>query len=167
MNSSGIFITADHIKSLSNDERLFLFSLIGGDQHPQAFRLDNAAQNGFTNNQSEDPHFVEFSPSQAREFYAGCNEKTRKAIEVIARSDDRHFQLADVAEAVGVTAPELKGVWSGLTRRSRTVTGDNDAYLIDWAKSEAIYDEDGNYSDQRGEVSEFTYRSFRKALGIS
>lgn len=166
MNTSGIFITADHVKSLSKDERAFLFKLLGGD--PTGDTLSESQQHPSTSTDtSYDDHFVELSPGQARDFYAGCNEKTRKAVEVIARSGDRFFQLAAVAKAIGVTAPELRGVWSGLTRRARTLTGDAAAYLIDWSKGEAIVDNDGNYIDQRGEVTELTYRSFRKALGIA
>ena len=166
MNTSGIFITTDHVKSLSKDEQAFLFRLIGGDLTGDTFgeSLQHPATGADT---SYDHHFVELSPGQAREFYAGCNEKTRKAVEVIARSGDRFFQLAAVAKAIGVTAPELRGVWSGLTRRARTLTGDASAYLIDWSKGEAIVDSEGKYIDQRGEVTELTYRSFRKALGVA
>uniref|UniRef100_UPI001AEC026F hypothetical protein n=1 Tax=Methylobacterium sp. B1 TaxID=91459 RepID=UPI001AEC026F len=67
---------------------------------------------------------------------------------------------------VGVSAPELRGVWGGLTRRTKTITGDPNAYLIDWSKSEAEFDENGTYIDQRGEVTEMTYQSLRKAFGI-
>ena len=166
MYTSGIYITFDHLKSLSNEQRTFLFNLIGGEdgfaQNPRPQTEEPNVEAHFN-----DPHFAELSPGQAREFYAGCNDKTRKAIEIIARSSDRFFQLADVAKAVGVAAHELKGVWSGLTRRTRTITGDHEAYLIDWAKSEPIVDDDGNYIDQRGEVAGLTYDSFRKALGIS
>ncbi|TAY99670.1 hypothetical protein [Rhizobium leguminosarum] len=166
MNTSGIFITADHVKSLSKDEQAFLFKLIGGNFETGNLR-ETMQETATDTDAVYDHHFVEFSPGQAREFYAGCNEKTRKAVEVIARSDKPFFQLAAVADAIGVAAPELRGVWSGLTRRARTLTGDAGAYLIDWSKGEAIYDDDGAYSDQRGEVTELTYKSFRKALGIA
>ena len=86
---------------------------------------------------------------------------------MIADSGSRHFQIADVAKAIGVQPSGLSGVWGGLTRRLKTVTGDSDAYLIDWTKSEPVVDEDDNYVDHTGEVTELTYRSFRKALGRS
>jgi hypothetical protein len=115
----------------------------------------------------EDTHFAELSPGQARDFYAGCGPKTRKAIDVIADSASRRFQLADVAKAIGVEPKDLTGVWGGLTRRLKTITGDSDAYLIDWTKSDPVLDDKENYVDHRGEVTELTYRSFRKALGRS
>lgn len=169
MNTSGIFISAEHVKSLSKEQQEFLFSLIGGGATAPRNPDGVIAQMNepVSENLEYDPHFVEFSPSQAREFYAGCKDKTRKAVEVIAKSSDRFFQLADVAQAIGVTAPELKGVWSGLTRRARSITGDADAYLVDWNKSEGVFDQSGNYIDHRGEITEMTHASFRKALGLS
>lgn len=111
-------------------------------------------------------HFAELAPGQARDLYLGCQPKTKKVIESIAHSASRKFQIADVAKSVGEAPAGLQGIWSGLTRRTRTVTGDPQAYLIDWTKSEATFDSDGNYVDQRGEVTEITYRAFRKALGL-
>lgn len=114
----------------------------------------------------EDEHFAELSPSQAREFLNGCGKKTKAAVIAMASSNDRFFQLRDVALALKMPASELSGVWSGLTRRIRTVTCDPAAYLIYW-HGEAQYDEDGNYIDHRGELNEMTYVAFRKALRIS
>jgi len=57
----------------------------------------------------------------------------------------------------------LRGVWGGLTRRLYTVMGTDDVYLIDWSR-EAVYDDNGQYVDHTGEVTEMTYRSFRKIL---
>lgn len=163
MNTSGIFITTDHLKSLPKQEQDFLFGIISG-------RKIGAAEPAASRPSSEDvdvedEHFAELSPGQARDFYAGCGAKTRKAIDVIADSSSRHFQIADVAKAIGVEPSDLSGVWGGLTRRLKTITGDSDAYLIDWTKSEPVLDEEENYIDHTGEVTEMTYKSFRKALG--
>ncbi len=164
MNVSGIFITTDHLKSLSKQEQDFLFGIIGGSR-----AASNSLEPLPTIHESkvEDEHFAELSPGQARDFYSGCGTKTRKAIDVIADSASCQFQIADVAKAIGVRPSDLTGVWGGLTRRLKTITGDSDAYLIDWTKSEPILDGNENYVDQTGEVTELTYRSFRKALGRS
>jgi len=163
MNTSGIFITTDHLKSLPKQQQDFLLGIISG-REPIS---DAPAEPRSAEHESEmeDTHFAELSPGQARDFYAGCGHKTRKAIEVIADSASRRFQLADVAKAIGVEPKDLTGVWGGLTRRLKTITGDSDAYLIDWTKSDPVLDEKENYIDHRGEVTELTYRSFRKALG--
>lgn len=165
MNTSGIFITADHLKSLPAQEQDFLFGIISGRGAvmPEPATPRPSSQDVDV----EDEHFAELSPGQARDFYAGCGAKTRKAIDVIADSGDRHFQVADVAKAIGVRPNELAGVWGGLTRRLKTITGDADGYLIDWTKGEPVLDDEENYIDQTGEVTELTYRSFRKALGRS
>lgn len=165
MNTSGIFITSDHLKSLSKQEQDLLFNIISG--RSPTVDMPTTSLSTDPSSEVEDEHFVELSPGQAREFYAGCSAKTRKAIDVIADSDSRRFQLADVAKAIGVKTTELTGVWGGLTRRSKTITGDNSAYLIDWNKHEGIWDDEGNYIDHTAEVTELTYRSFRKALGRS
>lgn len=165
MNTSGIFITTDHLKSLPRQHRDFLFAIISGQE--TVLNVAGEPRSAIPDSEVEDDHFAELSPGQARDFYAGCGPKTRKAIDVIADSASRQFQIADVAKALGVKPNELTGVWGGLTRRLKTITGDADAYLIDWTKSEAINDEEGNYVDHTGEVTELTYRSFRKALGRS
>lgn len=164
MNTSGIFITTDHLKSLTKQDQDFLFDIITG-------RKSTVSELTVSRTASqevgiEDYHFAELSPGQARDFYAGCGPSTRKAIEVIARSDSNYFQLADVAKETEVSPSDLSGVWGGLTRRVKTITGDSEAYLIDWNKSDPVCDEEGNYIDHRGEVTEMTYKSFRKALGI-
>ncbi|AWN47948.1 hypothetical protein DK419_17780 [Methylobacterium terrae] len=114
----------------------------------------------------DDDGFADLTPRHARRYIAGCGEKTRAAIEAIARSDTRYFQVSDVAAAVGCAAHELRGVWGGLTRRVKTVTGDADAYLVYWDGSEPVFDDAGTYVDQRGEVTELTHKSLRKALGL-
>jgi hypothetical protein len=165
MNTSGIFITTDDLKSLPKQQQDFLFDIIRG--RLPSDDVPAAASSTAQTSEVEDEHFVELSPGQARDFYAGCGSKTRKAIDVIADSDSPRFRLADVAKAIGVQPTELTGVWGGLTRRTKTITGDSAAYLIDWTKSDPIHDDDGNYIDHPGEVTELTYRSFRKALGRS
>lgn len=164
MNTSGIFITIDHLKSLPKEEQDFLLRIVSG---REAGRDALGAEAAARESTVEDEHFAELSPGQARDFYTGCGPKTKKAIDVIADSSSRRFQLADVAKALSVKPSELTGVWGGLTRRVKTVTGDDAAYLIDWTKSDPVCDENDVYVDHTGEVTELTYQSFRKALGRS
>lgn len=168
MNDSGIYISAAIVKSRSPDERAWLFGLLTGDGPTFPGRSADQAtgSDALAGDQEQDEHFAELSPGQARDYYTGCGEKTKKALEAMAASSSRFFQVADVAKAVGVPAPELRGVWGGLTRRLQTVTGDGEAYLVDWNGSEPEHDENGVYIDQRGELTELTYRSLRKALKL-
>lgn len=170
MDASGIYISSTRLKSLSLEERTFVLGLITDDPPPPSLALQDsplpAAPGGADVQVNEDEHFAELSPSQAREFYAGCGEKTKKAVEAIAASPLRMIQVADIAKAVGVQAFELRGVWGGLTRRTATVTGDPKARLLDWHEGTQKHDQEGNYVDQIGEVTELTYNSFRKALKL-
>jgi hypothetical protein len=119
-----------------------------------------------SDDEEEDEDFAELSPRQARDFYQGCGEKTRKAVEAIARSSTHRFHVADIAKAVGVPARDLRGVWGGLTRRTQTILDDVDAYLIHWHDGTQKYADDGSYIDQIGEVTEMTHQSLRRALKI-
>jgi hypothetical protein len=112
----------------------------------------------------EDEDFAELSLGQAREFYSGCGEKTRKAIEVMARSNTNEFHTSDVAKALGVEPDELRGVWGGLTRRTQTVMNDKDAYLINWQHHDSVWDEDDKLVDHIGVLHELTHQSFRRLL---
>jgi len=78
---------------------------------------------------------------------------------VIAESDASGFDLARVTEGLGVDDDtDLRGVWGGITKRVRTVLGDDEAYLIWWTEQES--------GDWTGRVSPTTHRSFGKVLGL-
>lgn len=156
MNSDTITITTQTLKSLPKVAQDAIVLALFGQQKVSddpAHVLEEA-----------DESLAQLSPSQARDFYNGCGEKTRKAIEVIARSESAQFHLKDVAEAIGVKPAELSHVWGGLTRRLTTITGNGDSILINWERHEGVFDADGEYLDHIGEVSELTYQSFRKML---
>lgn len=169
---TGVFLSRKALMTLQPEARMaVLAAVFGEDGIPGLEQADDAlgappALVAEAQSDMDDESFVEFSPRQARKYIAGLKEKTRPAAEAIARSDSRKFHVKDVATAVGVSAPELRGVWGGLTRRAKTISGDQDAYLVDWSKSEPVYDDNGKYIDQVGEVSEMTYQSLRKAFGL-
>lgn len=162
MNTGGIYITMEYLKSRPQEDQDFVFDLLRG-QAAVALRKPVSAAADITI--TDDDHFAELSPSQAREFYDGCGAKIQKALETIAAGSSRHFQLADIAKVLGVRANELRGVWGGITRRTKTITGDDEGYLIDWVVAGEVYDDESNYIDQPGALAEMTYRSFRKVLG--
>lgn len=169
---NGIFITGSRIASLAKEQQAWLLSLVTGEKPILQAEVDtpvldpDAAANSHNDDDETDDDFAELSPRQARDFYQGCGEKTRKAVEAIAKSPTHRFQIAAVAEAVGVPAGDLRGVWGGLTRRTQTIVDDADAYLIHWHEGTQRYAEDGSYIDQTGEVTETTHQSFRKALKL-
>lgn len=158
MNTNGLYISAESFALLPMSvQSTILKALFGG----SVSTPDGAVADIL---ESSDDSFAQLSPAQAREFYLGCGDKTKKAIEVIAKGKDRTFHIADIAKELGVTPGSLRGVWGGLTRRLTTITGDSDAYLIKWEGHEPVWDANDELVDQVGEVSELTYRSFRRLL---
>ncbi|KMO12217.1 hypothetical protein SQ03_25010 [Methylobacterium platani JCM 14648] len=169
--ADGVFISSSTLMRMPSDVRELIVAFVVGHQEGPGGDTDVGKTSGVSdasprNDTSDDDGFADLTPRQARRYIAGCGERTRAAIEAIARSGTRYFQVKDVAAAVGVAPHELRGVWGGLTRRVKTVTGDADAYLVYWDGSEPVFDDAGTYVDQRGEITELTHTSLRKALGL-
>lgn len=103
----------------------------------------------------------DLSPAQARKLVTNVSARLRTTFKVIAESPEAGFAVKDIAQALGdEDEGTLRGVWSGVTRRLRTVLGDEEAYLFQWEED----DESG--IAWKGMVSPTTYRSLRKALAI-
>ena len=167
MTSSGLYIAReDFITWPATLQREVLHQMWGASKvvsEPETVAVVDGGEEPVSD---DDDNIAEISPGQARDFLKGCSEKTKTAIKAMVKGDSRLFQLKDVALSVGVGATELTGVWSGLTRRTKTVTKNPDAYLIDWTSGEAEFDKNGQYVDHQAGLSQMTYKSFRKALGI-
>ena len=65
----------------------------------------------------------------------GCGEKTHAALLLIVESGDTFF-LPEL-ERAEVKPGALRGVWTGLTKRVPTITGDDNAKLIEWSETDA------------------------------
>lgn len=108
-------------------------------------------------NESEGP--ADLSVAQAKKFLDRVSDKVRTTIRVIAESDPSGFDLARVRAGLGVDdGADLRGVWGGITKRVRTVLGDDEAYLVWWTEQES--------GDWTGRVATTTHRSFGKVLGV-
>lgn len=107
--------------------------------------------------ESEEP--ADLSVAQAKKFLDRVSDKVRTTVRTIAEADPSGFDLARVKEALGVDdSTDLRGVWGGITKRVRTVLGDDEAYLVWWTEQES--------GDWKGRVSATTHRSFGKVLGL-
>lgn len=107
--------------------------------------------------ESEEP--ADLSVAQAKKFLDRVSDKVRTTVRTIAEADPAGFDVSDVKEALGVDDDaDLRGVWGGITKRVRTVLGDDEAYLIWWTERE-----NGGWT---GRVSAMTHRSFGKVLGL-
>ncbi|MFH6783124.1 MULTISPECIES: hypothetical protein [Methylobacterium] len=171
MSTDGVFISSSTLLRMPNDVREMVIAFVLGHRDGPGDEGETGTGSGTGNDPTgdsspDDEGFADLTPRQARRFIDGCGDRTRAAIEAIARSDTRYFQVKDVAAAVGAAPHELRGVWGGLTRRVKTVTGDADAYLIDWDRSDPVFNEAGLYVDQRGEITDLTHKSLRKALKL-
>jgi len=100
---------------------------------------------------------ADLSENQVRRFLERCSGKTIAALQVIADSPATGFRMKDVGKALGVDLAErdIRGVWSGLTRRTRTVLDNPKVYLIGW---------DQLADEWVGWVSPATHRALRKVL---
>ena len=93
--------------------------------------------------------------AQARAFLNNCSNSTVTILEEIV-SRDGDFLMSDVSKLTGKSNKQLRGSWGGITKRTRTICGDSEAYLIEWFKTG-----DG---DWHGRVSPTTVSSLRVAL---
>lgn len=111
-----------------------------------------------------DPHFAQLSLPQAKEFLQRAGGKSSSAIEFMVSQPSGRFMLADLAKCLDEEIGDLRTLWGGLTRLTKRVTGDSDAYLITWKANGEIYDDAGAYIDHEGHLSERTFTSFKKLL---
>lgn len=70
---------------------------------------------------------------EAKVFLNKCSEKTTLILQEIVNRDG-DFMASAIAGIVGTSIGELRGAWSGLTKRVRTVTKDPEASLLNWFK---------------------------------
>ena len=93
--------------------------------------------------------------AEAKLFLNKCSEKTTLILqEIVNREGD--FLASAIADLVGSTTGELRGAWSGLTKRVRTITKDSEAHLLNWFKQ--------GDDDWRGIMAAQTVASMRVAL---
>ncbi|MFL1909444.1 hypothetical protein [Plesiomonas shigelloides] len=145
---TGVFLSKDDLLQLSVSARNEVISLILGKKREIE---DEINEDGPT----------DLSSIQAERLVHGLSEKTRLALKYIIESKDgdNGFWCKDLAQNMGIDTDELKGVWSGLTRRIRTVTNDQEAYLLAWAW-------DDEREDYYGSLDKVTYRNCKKAMNL-
>jgi hypothetical protein len=155
----GLWLPVDVIRALPPEAKSALITaLMGAGRAP-----DQAADQHQAD--EDDAGLPDLTTGQASKFLETCGDKITTALRVIVGGGSRYFQIADVAKAVNSAPGDLAGVWAGITRRTRTILGDPGAYLIGW-DAKPVLDTNGVYVDHRGQVTETTYRSFRRVLGI-
>lgn len=105
---------------------------------------------GFTADDFEE--VVDLTPGQVEEFMAGCSDKTIAGLKVFAEHGP--VIQAKLLKAAGI---EKYGHFQGrVTQRTRTVTGDGDAFLFAWDDWGTVDEGEGQYA-----VTPTTFRSLR------
>ncbi len=109
---------------------------------------------------------VELTPLLIKKLTKNLSKNTLIALQVIARSKTEEFHIKDVIDAIEGAKDymDLRGIWSGLTRRTRNILQDSDADFIWWGDDK--YDDDDNHIDQIGEVSKLTLKSLKSHFSI-
>lgn len=100
--------------------------------------------------------YAELGLQAARAFLLGCSDRTIEVLTLIVKAGES-FSLRELERASKVGNSGLRGVWTGLTKRVRTITGDADTALIEWSGP----DENDDY---RGRLAPMTLDAFRRAL---
>ena len=154
-----ISVTID-LDTLVPAQKQILIELLQGEA--EALDIENLPT--LDQDATADDNLVKFSQAEARDFLKGCSKKSRAAIQAMTKKRGRFFHLRDVAEALGVKPDDISHtLWSGLTRRTRTISGDPDSYLSGW-DAEGVYDEDETLLDWRGWLTPETRDAFRAVL---
>jgi len=146
--TSGIFLSREDVMSLSDSAKEEVMALATGE-----------SISGMYEETEDGPS--DLSSLQAEKLVRGLSDKSRSVLKAIIESEDgvQGFWCESIAEELGFDVSELSGVWSGLTRRTRTVCDDSEAYLISWA-----LDEDRD--DYFGNLHPITYRNCKKAMNL-
>lgn len=141
-----IVITKDDLISFSPSTRAEIIAHLTSRPKTNRGQLPT----GFTADDFE--NVVDLTPGQVEDFMAGCSEKTIAGLRVFAEHGP--VIQAKLLDDVGI---EKYGHFQGrVTQRTRTVTGDENAYLFAWDDWTEVEEGEGQYA-----VTPATFRSLR------
>ena len=105
---------------------------------------------------SDGGRYAKLGTQAARAFLLGCSDKTTDAVRAIVNQGEE-FEARQIEEQMGVQSGGLRGVWTGLTKRIRTITGDDEIDLFEWHEQL----DDGSW---KGRMMPQTRSAFLEAL---
>lgn len=153
----GIVIQLEDLARLSEETRAELLRLFG-EAEPRAAAA--AAPPPRRDPEADVPYPL--SVREAKELVRGLSESSRGVLRLFCRRFDGRVGRADLrallAETGHADSQRLRKAISGITRRLRTVTGDKQAWLLDWN------DEDWRWDPQRRVYTEGEYFIPRPAI---
>lgn len=108
--------------------------------------------------ESTDGQAIDLSSSQVSELINKISKKSLSVLRAMVKEGEDGFYYDDIAEAIGEEEDDLRGVFSGLTRRVRNVTGEPKAELFDkWV--------DYDHDDRRwGQMNLVTFNNLKRIL---
>lgn len=123
--NAGLFISDTAFAALSPDvQKQLLQVLLNGSADVEMAETD-------ADYPTDDEEPAALSPKQVRKLVEGCGAKTKTALRLISETQG-DVSLAKLTAQMEAEPGALKNVWSGLTKRVRTVTGSDTAVLIEW-----------------------------------
>lgn len=106
-------------------------------------KLSVSAQNEIINllfktnlQESSEEDFGELTKKQVSDLIDGLSEKSRSVLKAVAEFNENIINFNALLKLLEVEEKDIKGVWSGLTTRSRNISNDSEFYLIYWEWSE-------------------------------
>ena len=116
-----ISLTTDEFKQLSVESKNEILTLLG-----ITFEID-----------TNDEFAEKLNTRMTREFMTNLSPKTKIVLQKIIDFGKSGFWLDELEKDIQAEIKEeIGGVWGGLTRRVRTVSGIDDAELIEWGSSD-------------------------------
>lgn len=103
----------------------YVTSQLGGQVHAPLIAPIADARN--------DKGLAKLEVSEAKLFLNNCSEKSTTILREIVKHDG-DLLASTIHKLFGTKPGELRGAWSGLTKRVRTVTKDPEAVLLGWFK---------------------------------
>lgn len=128
MTQTAITITAEAFGTLPASAQTAILSLFGS---KRAGAPEAKPENAIDENEKG---LALLDETDAKLFLNNCSEKTRGILKLIVENDGR-FLLSQVLQHTDSTPDQLRGAWSGLTKRVRKVTGDGNASLLNWFRT--------------------------------
>lgn len=148
-------ITEDEFRTLPEDCQKALLACFLPDVDLDATDVGQPSARG----RDEDEEPSDLSVKQAQKTFSSFSDRTKEIVRWIVTRPASGFELLDLEKNFEVQANGLKGSWTGITKVTRRVLGDDEARLIWWTENE-----DGKW---RGRLSPMTHRSFRRVLGLN
>lgn len=150
----GLFLSKDTFDGFSSQTQAEILVGLGIATRPTSDRPPNAEP---PVSDSDEAGPTSFTTGEMRKFIDGCGAKTRKVLEGLAELSPR-FKVGDLLKKLNMNYGDLRGVQAGLTKRTRTISGNPNAWLF-----RVVHWDD----DPRKSISELhpqTHEALRKIL---